>query len=157
MPVQPGGFIEMKNWVRLSAAFVVVSVLPACATVVRGTKTHYQVTSMPPEADVAFSTGEKCVTPCRIKLKRKNGFVATITKAGFETQTATVESKISGGGGVAAAGNLIGGGIIGGIVDGANGSLNSFYPGKLDVVLKPTDPAAPAATAPGASPAAGAQ
>ena len=85
---------------------------------------------MPPEADVALSTGETCVTPCKLKLKRKNGFTARISKAGYETATATVESKISGGGGVAAAGNLLAGGIIGGIVDGKNGALNSFYPAR---------------------------
>lgn len=136
----------MKNWVRLGAALVVASTLPACATVTRGTKTTYNITSMPTAADVALSTGEKCVTPCKLKLKRKNGFVATVTKSGFQPHTATVESKISGGGGVAAAGNILAGGIIGGIVDGSNGSLNSFYPGRLDVELKP-DAGMPAAAA----------
>lgn len=133
----------MNNWVRLGAAFVAASVLPACATVVRGTKTTYKITSMPSEANVALSTGQTCVTPCKMKLKRKEGFTATISKQGYGTETATVESKISGGGGVAAAGNLLAGGIIGGIVDGTNGSLNSFFPDKLDVVLKPVEGAIP--------------
>ena len=131
----------MNKLIRLGAAFLAVSVLPACATVVRGTKTTYKITSQPPEADVALSTGETCVTPCKLKLKRKNGFTATVTKAGYKPHTAEVESKLSGGGVVAAAGNLLAGGIIGGVVDGSNGSLNSFFPGKLDVVLKPEEAA----------------
>lgn len=142
----------MNNWVRLGAAFLAVSVLPACATVVRGTKTTYRITSSPPEADVALSTGEKCVTPCKLKLKRKNSFTATVSKAGYQTETAQVESKLSGGGGVAAAGNVLAGGIIGGIVDGSNGSLNSLYPNSLDVTLRP-DEAAPAPVAATAAPA----
>jgi hypothetical protein len=131
-----------------------ITSLPACATVVRGTKTTYNITSQPPEADVALSTGEKCVTPCKLKLKRKNAFTATIAKAGYETHTAAVESKISGGGGVAAAGNILAGGIIGGVVDGSNGSLNSFYPNKLNVTLKATGTASAAEAAPTDQPAA---
>lgn len=126
----------MNNWVRLGAAFLAMSVLPACATVVRGTKTTYRISSTPAQAEVALSTGQTCVTPCKLKLKRKNPFTATITKAGYRPHVEEVESKISGGGGVAAAGNILAGGIIGGVVDGTNGSLNSFYPGKLDVTLE---------------------
>ena len=141
----------MNKAIRLGAAFLAVSVLPACATVVRGTKTTYNITSSPSEAEVALSTGSKCVTPCKLKLKRKDGFTATVAKKGFKTETATVESKISGGGGVAAAGNILAGGIIGGIVDGTNGSLNSFYPGKLHVELKPEDATAVPVAATGAA------
>jgi hypothetical protein len=134
--VDPG--VNMKNMSRAIAALVVVSLLPGCATVVRGTKGKYTITSAPPAADVALSTGQTCVTPCKLKIKRKNGFTATISKPGYVTKTETVESKVSGGGGAAAAGNILAGGIIGGIVDGSNGSLNSFYPKSLDVTLDPT-------------------
>lgn len=127
----------MKSTMRVLAGLVVVSLLPGCATVVRGTKGKYTITSTPPEADVALSTGQTCVTPCKLKIKRKTGFTATISKSGYVSRTETVESKMSGGGGAAAAGNILAGGIIGGIVDGANGSLNSFYPKSLNVTLDP--------------------
>ena len=42
--------------------------------------------------------------------------------------TATVASGVSAGGGAAMAGNVILGGIIGGIVDGTNGSMNDLGP-----------------------------
>jgi hypothetical protein len=52
---------------------------------------------------------------------------------------------------VAAAGNIIAGGIIGGIVDGTNGSTNDLTPNPLVVTLKPNGQptaAAPAAGSP---------
>ncbi|RHW17263.1 hypothetical protein D1610_12035 [Sphingomonas gilva] len=131
----------MNTYLRLGAAVLVASSLSACATITRGTKQNYEITSQPPGADVALSTGDKCVTPCKLKLKRKDAFTAKFAKAGYEPMEANVESKLSGGGGAAAAGNLLFGGIIGGVVDGSNGSLNSLYPGKLEVTLVPASSA----------------
>ena len=120
------------------AALVALFALPGCATVIRGSKATYRISSTPTAAHVALSTGTTCVTPCKLKLKRKDGFTATISSPGYETHTARVVSKLSAGGGVAAAGNILAGGIIGGVVDGSRGSLNSFRPKKLDVTLFPT-------------------
>lgn len=137
----------MNTYLRLGAAVLAVSALSACATVTRGTKQKYEIVSMPPGADVELSTGTKCVTPCKLKLKRKDAFTAKFAKAGYDPMEAKVESKISGGGGVAAAGNILLGGIIGGVVDGTNGSLNNLYPGKLNVTLVPVATAMPEAVA----------
>jgi hypothetical protein len=139
----------------LLAACVLVS---GCATVVRGTRETFKIQSTPTEAKVALSNGETCVTPCSLKIKRRPGFTATFTKEGFETKTVTVDSEVHGGGVAAGAGNLLAGGIIGGIVDGTNGSLNSLAPNPLQVTLQPTAsasaPAAPTASsdAPTATP-----
>ena len=127
----------MKSRVHHVAALLAVLALPGCATIVRGGKTTYRINSTPAEADVALSTGATCVTPCRLKLKRRDGFTATISRPGYQTHTAHVVSKLSAGGGIAAAGNILAGGIIGGIVDGSRGSLNSFRPKRLDVTLVP--------------------
>lgn len=136
----------MQKAIRLAAALIAVSTLPACATVVRGTKTSYKITSSPEAAEIVLSTGQKCVTPCKLKLKRRDGFTATASKPGYQSATAEVESKISAGGGVAAAGNVLLGGIVGGVVDGTNGSLNSFFPSALQFKLEPVTGAAPAVT-----------
>ena len=128
----------MKFRVYRAAALLAILALPGCATILRGSKATYRISSTPGEAAVALSTGATCVTPCKLKLKRKNGFTAVVSKAGYETHTAQVDSKLSAGGGAAAAGNILAGGIIGGIVDGSKGSLNSFRPNKLDVTLVPT-------------------
>ena len=112
---------------------------------------------MPPEADVALSTGQTCTTPCKLKLKRKTDFTAHISKAGYEPMEARVESKMKGGGVAGAAGNVLFGGIIGGVVDGTNGSLMDLTPNPLQVTLKPTEvarsEAAPASTMAPSAPA----
>lgn len=140
------------------AAAAIIS-LSACATVTRGTSQKFNIESTPTQAEVKLSNGQQCVTPCKLKLKRKPGFTATVTKQGYQTQELTVESKIGGGGVVAGAGNLLLGGVVGGIVDGTNGSMNNLTPNPLMVTLVPVvaDAAAVEAPVAAADPAAVAQ
>lgn len=126
----------------LSGVVAASLLLPACATVTRGTSQKYNIETTPTAAEVSLSTGQQCISPCKLKLKRKPGFTATIKKDGYQTQTLTVDSKLGGGGAVAGAGNIILGGVIGGIVDGTNGSMNNLTPNPLKVTLVPV--AAPA-------------
>jgi hypothetical protein len=128
----------------LAAACVLLS---ACATVTRGTRQTFKIDSTPTEAKVELSNGETCVTPCVLKLKRRPGFTATFTKDGFQSQTVNVDSELHGGGVAAGAGNLLLGGVVGGLVDGSNGSLNSLTPNPLTVTLVPVAGAAGAAAA----------
>jgi hypothetical protein len=131
----------------LVAATVLLS---ACATVTRGTRQTFNIQSSPDGAQVALSNGEHCVTPCQLKLKRRPGFTATFTKEGYEAQTVKVKSELHGGGAVAGAGNILLGGVIGGIVDGTNGSMNSLSPNPLNVTLMPVGTTPAAASAPSA-------
>jgi hypothetical protein len=127
--------------VKLSTSLCAVAatalLLPGCATVMRGTKQKYAIESTPSEAHVALSNGVTCTTPCKLKLKRKPGFDATISKPGYQTAEVHVRSKFSGGGAAAGAGNVLAGGIIGGIIDGSNGSMNNLEPNPLRVELVP--------------------
>ncbi len=111
--------------------------LSACATVTRGTSQKFNIESSPDKAEVTLSNGQQCITPCQMKLKRKPGFTATVKKEGYQSQTVTVDSKLGGGGAVAGAGNIILGGVIGGIVDGTNGSMNNLTPNPLKITLVP--------------------
>jgi len=113
--------------------------LPACATVTRGTSQKFAIESVPTEANVQLSTGQTCVTPCKLNLKRKHDFVATFSKKGYKTTSANVETKVRGGGIAGAAGNVILGGIIGAAIDGSNGSMNDLTPNPLTVTLQPED------------------
>jgi hypothetical protein len=64
---------------------------------------------------------------------------------------------LSGGGAAAGVGNVLAGGIIGGLVDGSNGSLNSLDPNPLYITLTPDGSTADAPSAsvmPEAAPAA---
>ncbi len=148
----------MNIYLRLGAALAAVSTLSACATVTRGTRESFKVVSVPPGADAKLSTGETCTTPCDLKLKRKADFTVNVSKAGYSSQTVHVHGVMRGGGGAAMAGNLIAGGLIGGIVDGSNGSGLDLTPNPVNVTLKPTSDAATqyapvAAPAPIAAPA----
>jgi hypothetical protein len=131
-------------------AAIALTALSGCATVTRGTSETFVIETQPAGADVHLTNGLSCTTPCSLKLKRKDGFVAKIAKPGYEPVEATVTSSTSGGGGVAMAGNLVLGGIIGAGVDASNGSMNDLKPNPLRVTL--TAVAAPA-TATAATPA----
>jgi hypothetical protein len=130
-----GVFVNRKMMLcGLTAASLM---LPACATITRGTSQKFNIETTPTAAEVSLSTGQQCVSPCKLKLKRKPGFTATVKKEGYQTQTLTIDSKLGGGGAVAGAGNILIGGVIGGIVDGTNGSMNNLTPNPLKVTLVP--------------------
>ena len=151
----------MKKIVLACGVAAAAITLSACATVTRGTSQKFNIESSPDTAEVTLSNGQQCITPCKMKLKRKPGFTATVKKEGYQTQTVTVESKLGGGGAVAGAGNILLGGVIGGIVDGTNGSMNNLTPNPLKVTLVPVPvvpveevpPAVEAAPSADASPA----
>jgi hypothetical protein len=135
----------------LAAACVLLS---ACATITRGTNQNFVVQSEPSEANVKLSTGQTCVTPCTLRMKRKSEFVVTVSKEGYQTQETSVHGIVKGGGGAAMAGNVIFGGLIGAGVDASNGSMMNLKPNPLTVTLVPV---ASAQEAPAAAPAAPAE
>ena len=131
-----GGF-SVNSIIKSCGLAVAVISLSACATVTRGTKETFKVITTPSAAAVALSTGERCTSPCALKLKRKTEFTVTATKQGYAPATARIQSKIKGGGVAGAAGNLVFGGIIGGVVDGSNGSMRDLTPNPLYMTLQP--------------------
>ncbi len=118
------------------ALFVLGVTLCSCATITRGTTQAFTITSEPTGADVRLSNGLACQTPCALEVKRRPGFVVTISKAGYKTVNTSVVSSISGGGGTAMAGNVLLGGIIGAGVDASNGAMNELSPNPLHVVME---------------------
>jgi hypothetical protein len=111
----------------------------SCATITRGVHEKLSVMSDPPGADVRLSTGEHGVTPAKfVKNRKDQNFTVTVSKPGYASQTVRVESKFSGTGGTAMAGNVLLGGPIGAGVDIASGAYNSLYPNPISVHLVPT-------------------
>ena len=111
----------------------------SCATITRGVHEKLIVTSDPPGANVALSTGERGVTPAKfVKERRTETFTVTVSKPGYASQTVKVESKFGGTGGGAMAGNLLLGGAIGMGVDAGTGAYKSLYPNPVSVHLVPT-------------------
>jgi len=137
---------------RLAGVLLCAASLSACATVTRGTRQWYVIETDPAGAAITLSTGQTCTSPCRLKLKRKNAFTVTATLDGYQEATAEVDSRVRAGGVAGVAGNLLVGGIIGGVVDATNGSMNDLMPNPLRIhMLRPgeTPSDAAAAAAPG--------
>ncbi len=126
--------------------------MSACATITRGTSQKFNIDSSPTQAEAKLSTGQTCVTPCTLNLKRKSQFKVTVSKEGYKSQEVEVHGKIKGGGAAGVAGNAILGGLIGAGVDAATGASLSLDPNPLKVTLVPVDApvaaAAPAEVAP---------
>lgn len=139
---------------RLGGALLCVASLSACATITRGTRQNYVIETDPPGAAIALSTGQSCTSPCNLRLRRKYDFTVTATMDGYEPATAEVVSRMRAGGGAALAGNVVAGGIIGGVVDATNGSLNDLRPNPLRITMTPVGgmPAAAPEAAPPADP-----
>lgn len=121
---------------RLAVLVFSLAMMTGCATITRGTSEAWVVESDPSGADVKLSTGQECVTPCALKLKRKTAFSVTITKAGYKTVDTEILSQVAGAGAAGMAGNVLVGGIIGIGVDAASGATKELKPNPLIVNLE---------------------
>ena len=107
--------------------------LGGCATVMNGTSQPVEFRSDPTGAEVELVTGLKCETPCEYSLKRGDDSVVTFTKEGYKSETVYIQSRTGG----ATVGNILAGGIIGGVIDGSNGASNHLYPDPVSIRLVP--------------------
>ena len=112
-----------------------------CASISRGTTNQVQIMSNPPQAEVRLSNGMICVTPCTLTIGRKDEFVATVSKQGFETREVAVKTRASSEGvGAGVLGNmLVVGGLVGVVVDASSGAMLEHCPNPLAVNLRPLD------------------
>jgi hypothetical protein len=123
--------------VRALALAAVALTLPACATVTRGSSQEFTVQSTPPGARVSTSNGFECAsTPCTFRMQRKTAFTATFEMDGYVTETRQVESKMAGAGAAGMAGNILVGGIVGGVIDASSGAMNDLTPNPLLVEMQ---------------------
>jgi hypothetical protein len=68
-----------------------------------------------------------------LQLRRGHDSMVTISRDGYDPAHVYIQSRLGG----QIAGNLIAGGLIGGIVDGSNGASNRLYPNPVYVRLAP--------------------
>lgn len=125
----------MNTKLRIALILGAATGLSACASVTRGTKQNFHVLSEPSGANVSMSNGQKCVTPCKLKLPRKTEFTADIALSGYKPGTVQVTSKVGAGGVGGTAGNILLGGFIGIAVDGASGAMQDLSPNPLKWVM----------------------
>jgi hypothetical protein len=123
----------MKKFLSIVALGASASGLGGCATVLNGTSQPVEFASEPTGAEIALATGLKCETPCKYSMKRGKDNVVTFTKDGYKTETVYIQSRTGG----TAIGNVLAGGIIGGVVDGSNGASNHLYPDPVSIRMVP--------------------
>lgn len=117
----------------LALAMAAGASLCGCATVMNGTNIDYMTQTDPTGADIVFLNGLKCTSPCTLELKRGADTRVDIAKPGYEPVYVLVQSRLAG----STFGNILAGGIIGGVVDGGNGASNTLFPRPLKVRLAP--------------------
>jgi hypothetical protein len=125
----------------VSVAVAAGLLVGGCATVTRGTTEPLAIQSEPPGAEVELSTGQRCITPCNLELKRKYDYRLTLQKEGFADVVVAVQPRVAGAGAAGAAGNVLIGGIIGLGVDAATGAAMSLGPNPVHVHLVARNPA----------------
>lgn len=137
-------YVSTRTGVRLLTLASAALSLSACATVTRGSSQEFRVESTPVGARVETSNGFRCdATPCEFKISRKNPFSVSVSLDGYVTQEHEIETKVAGAGAAGMAGNLLVGGIIGGVVDASSGAMNDLTPNPLIVrLLTPAEQAA---------------
>lgn len=117
----------------MALAMMAGASLGGCATVMNGTNIDYATETDPAGADVVFLNGLKCTSPCTLELRRGSDTRVDITKPGYEPVYVLIQSRLAG----STFGNILAGGIIGGVVDGGNGASNTLAPRPLIVRLAP--------------------
>lgn len=116
--------------------------LGGCASIMHGSSQDIYLDSVPPGA-LAHITGHgNYITPATVKLSRKQGWLVTVSKEGYESDQVRIRQTLSG----AAVGNVLAGGPIGFFIDTISGAANTLTPDKIMVTLVPSQ--APAATDP---------
>ena len=103
-----------------------------------GTSQPVEFQSDPNGATVKLISGLTCTTPCQYEMKRGNDSMVTFSRDGYKPVSVYIQSRTGG----AALGNVLAGGIIGGVVDGSNGASNHLYPDPVYVRLVPVGSAA---------------
>lgn len=115
-------------------------VLSSCASVSRGSKEDFTISTDPPGVEARFSDGFSCTTPCSMKRKHKTKFIITLVQPGYNTVDVYIDSRASKGGvSAATAGNILIGGLVGLGVDAITGAMRKLAPNPVHVVMEPGD------------------
>lgn len=127
---------------KIAATVSAVAMLAGCATIFTGANQDIDIASSPDGATVTIvnsggATVFSGVTPTEAQLARGEGFfdaekyTVTISKEGYPEQTVYLNSTANGW----TFANLILGGVVGILIDGATGAIYSYKPKDINVTL----------------------
>lgn len=111
----------------VTSVFLVTMCASGCATIVTGKYQTIPVTSEPPGVKVRSSSGPYIVAPGSFQLRRNEDHTLVAEYPGFEPQQRVLKHKLQGW----FWGNVLLGGIIGGVVDLASGASDDLVPDKV--------------------------
>ena len=121
------------EYCKLFSVHLLLFLITGCATIIHGTTQDISVVTDPSGADLLVDGRERYKSPAKIILSRKNDHFIEITMDGYQKETVTIKSVLSG----AVAGNIIAGGLIGWGIDAASGGQYRLVPDHIDVRLRP--------------------
>lgn len=129
-----------RRWA--ATGLVALSLLAnGCASIIHGTRQNISISSQPTGANVFVDGAASGNAPMTILLKRKQDHLVRLELSGYQPYEMKLEHGFSGW----YLGNIVIGGIIGLIVDAADGAMYKLTPKQLNAVLQAS--AAPVADA----------
>jgi hypothetical protein len=123
----------MRRIAVLGVSVLVPSLLGGCATVLSGRDQKIPVTTDPMGASVQVDAGATFIAPADLNLARKDDHTLLISKDGYHTAKVNISKNLN----PAFLGNIIIGGVVGGVIDYFSGAAAQLYPEKVHVVLEP--------------------
>jgi len=125
----------MKRFLKVAAIIVCISMITGCASIICGRTQRLPVVTKPDNATVTIN-GMVQKSPCVILLDRNiPSYNIKIEKEGFQPYEFTLKRGINGWTICNAIFGLCG--LIGVVIDCANGSIHQFYPGEIEANLVP--------------------
>lgn len=121
----------MRNYVMIMGLGVLACGLSGCATVLSGTEQKVAVTTTPSGATVEVDGGARQITPVDLKLARRDDHTLLISMPGYHSERVSIKKEFN----PVFLGNILLGGIVGGVADYASGAAASLKPDRVDVVL----------------------
>lgn len=125
-----------RSVATLAAILVLIPVIYGCATIVRGSNQDVRVTSDPPNARVIVNGEDRGETPTTLNLDTGRNYQIEFTKEGMDSETVNVTQDFTVGWPIF--GNIFSWGIIGIVVDVANGSAYKLRPEQVNAALETT-------------------
>jgi len=139
-------YVKKSNTLSVRNVLVAVGLLSlalptaGCASIVSGSKQEVNLTSHPVSAALTVTTEKGAPvwagnTPATIELPREKAYIITAEVPGYAPATARIDKSLNGW----FIGNLLCGGIIGGIIDYASGAMWKLDPDMvtIDLVAEP--------------------
>lgn len=115
--------IEMSLSMHVTSLGALILVA-GCATIIRGTEQQITVNTNPVGADLQFSNGQSCQSPCSLKVARNQSLQINVSKPECQTQTATMIPVLAGAGV-----------ILGGLIDYGTGAVYDLQPNPLTLTM----------------------